>query len=156
MVKKILVQLTPLLFLVACKPSIPENAQKYGPGYDSLRKTIGLPTIHSNNLEYINSGSDFAEFRSNKNIPNPKLEYKSVFWYDSVGLYMERNFYTGPNNERLQIYYGYKQFERGGWNTLGFGYAMRSQTAEDWVTISRQQADLTLKKWGIPVNGNEK
>jgi hypothetical protein len=140
------------VLFVSCERQVPDVVKKYGVGYDSIRSTLGLPTIQGNKIEYNRSGHDYAIYTANKYIPNPKYDYKSFFWLDSVGLYLERNYFLGPNNEELLIYYAYA--DKIGKESLvkGISYSIEiPNSGGKSISITKEQADSALNKWGLKI-----
>lgn len=132
-----------LFSLFSCQPRNP-NAEKYGRGFDSVRAKIGLPVIDED-MVMQSSGADFAIFEKYGNAI-PEFRTKSVFWGDS-GMVLERNYFYGPNKQRLQIYYGYRI--EGGWKDIGFGYGFNNDSVS--VDLNKSQADSVLRSWHLEI-----
>ena len=121
-------------------------------GSDSLRKSIGLPpikgnlTLHNFGFECLGPYTDCAMFINSDTTLKPRFERKNVYW-DSAGINLERNYFIGPHNETLQIYYGYKKFSD--WTHIGFGYAFILPDKGKVDSFTKTQADSVLSSWKI-------
>ena len=122
--------------------------------WDTARKRIGLPLIEANlKLQsatddcFTDPPADCAHFVAIDKEKKPRFDLKVVYW-DSSEIMLERNFFVGPGDERLQIYYGYKTFE--GWAHLGFGCSFR-QNEPGGREITKVQADSVLAAWGLSI-----
>jgi hypothetical protein len=119
---------------------------------DSARKRIGLPQIEGN-LSYeanyfycfTDPPTDCARFVGSDSTKRPRYDSKMIYW-DSIGTYLERNYFIGPSNERLQIFFGYRGVE--GWTHLGFGYGLLFPDAGH-VDIVKKEADSILISWNL-------
>jgi|GEM_PF-6217003 len=142
--------------LVSCKQQRKNTSsiETFGVGYDSIRKAIGLPVI-SGNLQLNDSGNscldpytDCAMFVNQDTTTKPRFDRKDIYW-DSAGISLERNYFIGPHNEVLQIYYGYKKFSD--WTRLGFGYSFRNQDKLKLDSPTKSKVDSILLSWKIRI-----
>lgn len=127
----------------SCRPRNP-NAEKYGRGFDSVRAKIGLPVIDED-MVMQSSGADFACFQKYGNAV-PEFRTKMIVWCDS-GLVLERNYFYGPNNHRLQILYGHRTDKD--WKLLGFSYGFNNDSVH--FDMDKAQADSVLRSWNLEI-----
>lgn len=148
------------LFCYSCSEHSATTPQieKYGLGWDSVRRTIGLPLIKGNlalrsyAFECLDPYTDCAMFTNEDTNIKPRFERKNVYW-DSAGINLERNYFIGPHNEVLQIYYGYKKFSD--WTHIGFGYGFILPGKGRVDAFGKKQADSVLLSWKIQYQNHQ-
>lgn len=143
-----------IILFTSCTNATKINPQvsKYGEGWDSVRTRIGLPTVKNNLVlhnfafECLDPYTDCAMFTNPDTSLKPRFARKNIYW-DSAGISLERNYFVGPRNEVLQVYFGYKKFSD--WTHIGFGYGFIVPGAGATKSFSKQQADSVLLSWNL-------
>ncbi|MFN8284936.1 MAG: hypothetical protein U0U67_17060 [Chitinophagales bacterium] len=148
------------IFLISCnnQNNLPSrekypNFYKNTYDYDTSRIRLGLPTI-ANNLEFESYNfccftippTDCGYFISKDTFTIPRYSHKIVFW-DSIGVYIERNYFLGPNQQNLRIYYSYRKVE--GLDYLGYNCFLFDINNDKSTTLNKSQADSILRQWNI-------
>ena len=152
--RKLLLSFTIAVIFLSCseRRQTTPQIEKYGLGSDSLRKSIGLPTIkgnlvlHNFGFECLGPYTDCAMFINPDTTLKTRFERKNVYW-DSAGINLERNYFIGPHNETLQIYYAYKKFSD--WTHIGFGYSFKLPGKGPVDSFTKKHADSVLSSWKI-------
>jgi hypothetical protein len=116
---------------------------------DPERKKLGLPLLDNKlvfaswtNQSETNEPFSHADFMASDKITIPRLDLKAIFW-DTAGIVFERNYFTGPSNEKLQLIYGYRI--TGSWNCLGFDCNFMNDTTK----FTKEEVDSILRRWGF-------
>ena len=134
-----------LVGMIACKEDVYKTkAIEISHSIDSLRPKLDLPPI-TDNLELESYGMDAAIWENSKG-SFPKLLTKSVFW-DSSGIYEERNYFYKSDTERLQVYYIFKPLK--GIDTLGICRFYQKSLSDSGIFFKRDQSDSLLKNWHL-------
>ncbi len=111
---------------------------------DSLRDSLKLPSIPKD-FELERGGMDFVVWKAAEN-NYPRFDVKSIFW-DSSGIYLERNFFYKTPEERLQIYCYFRKVR--GIDTTGVCYWYEKSSADTGRFISPSEARVLLSLWGL-------
>ena len=111
---------------------------------DSLRIKYDLPLI-PNNFILEDYGLDVALW-ANTSKHFPKYWAKNIYW-DSLGVFLERNYYYNSDTERLQVYFIYRQPKDI--DTFGVCHVYQKNLSDSGAFLSKRQADSILKKWGL-------
>lgn len=135
------------LFLFSCGKGLVEKRiyREYGRNMDSLRILHNLPIMDSQ-FYISNYGLDFAFFENREGDKYPAYVSKSVFW-DSIGVYLERNYFYRSNSERLQIYCFFRKVE--GIDTAGTCYWYENGKNNVSLFLTKVQSDSLLHEWNI-------
>lgn len=137
------------LSLVRCTGNMTKDnvVFKYGHGMDSIRKNLGLPLLSKSlvNSEY---GTDFIVFETRKPYSYPSQVTKTVFW-DSAGVYLERNFFYKSDTEKLIISYWFKSTAGANLDTMGLLHYYSRGKTDTGRGISKVVSDSILGSWGL-------
>ena len=111
---------------------------------DSLRARYDLPLIPSNFIleDY---GVDVALWSTTKR-EFPKYWTKNIYW-DSIGVFLERNYYYKSDTERLQVYCIYRQPKDI--DTFGVCHVYEKNLGDTGTFLPQLQADSILREWGL-------
>ena len=111
---------------------------------DSSRIKYGLPLL-PDSFVLADYGLDYVSW-INMNDSFPKYWTKNIFW-DSAGVYMERNYFYKSDTERIQIYCFFRVPK--GIDTFGVCHVYQKNLADSGIFLSKIQADSALTKWGL-------
>jgi len=134
-----------MLCLSHCKQSpYKQTAIQMSHSVDSLRARYDLPLIPSNFIleDY---GVDVALWSTTKR-EFPKYWTKNIYW-DSIGVFLERNYYYKSDTERLQVYCIYRQPKDI--DTFGVCHVYEKNLGDTGTFLPQLQADSILREWGL-------
>ncbi len=111
---------------------------------DSLRINYDLPLIPENFIleDY---GLDVALW-STKTKQFPKYWTKNIYW-DSLGVFLERNYFYKSDTERMQVYCIYRQPKDI--DTFGVCHFYQKNLTDSGTFLHKRQADSILNNWGL-------